>query len=388
MSTSDVREVVAPPLPHPWHPVVSGTTAGGFEELRESFSRAVASQAGGGASFAVWKDGELVVDLVGGTASADSLFPLYSVTKSLTALACWHAHERSLIDIEAPLAGVWPEFARPSTRQITLLDALSHRSGLASFADPLDYEQLLDGADDEAIGRQEPFWEPQSAHGYHSFSLGTIARGVFRRVLGRTVGEYLREVLADVTDQVWIGAPAAVFPQVLPVEFLRPAVSAEQAEFRAASTIPRSGLGPLLGVADVVNDELAYAADWPAGSGLSNARALATIFGALRDGDILSAETVGLMTQSRAAGPDAVLGVASAYGGGVQLPSSILPMLSSASFGHEGAGGTLVLADERYGVACAWTTSVHPSVPGAAPEAHMLVGALRAVLDGGDSDGA
>lgn len=374
-------DFIRPPLPQAVQPAVTGVVRDDFAPLRESFTRGLAAQGIGGAAFAVWADGELVVDLAGGTASTDSLFPLYSVTKSITAVSCWHAHEAGRIDVDAPLATVWPAFDRPATRSITLRDVLSHRSGLVGYDRRLVYEELLRGDDDAALEGQDPLWDPGTRHGYHAFSLGTVAKGVFRRVLDATVGEYLRSVLEGRDAEVWIGAPERVHERVLPVDFRHPAVSAPQAAFRAASPIPPSGLGPLLAKADVVNDARTYAADWPAGSGLSNARSLATVYGGLLDGSLVGREAVRSFSAEQARGIDEVLGVQSAYGTGVQLPTSILPMLSEASFGHEGAGGTLVFADPRYGVAAAWTTSVHPTAPGAATEAHMLTGALRAVLD-------
>jgi len=50
-----------------------GTVAPSFARVRELFAEVLAGQPGTGASFAVWRDGEWVVDLWGGYAEvADS----------------------------------------------------------------------------------------------------------------------------------------------------------------------------------------------------------------------------------------------------------------------------------------------------------------------------
>jgi CubicO group peptidase (beta-lactamase class C family) len=68
-------------------------------------------------------DGETVIDLWGGTADADGKRPwqrdtlvnVYSTAKGLTALCAHVLVDRQEIDLDAPVAAYWPDFAQQGT---------------------------------------------------------------------------------------------------------------------------------------------------------------------------------------------------------------------------------------------------------------------------------
>ncbi|SLI62534.1 Uncharacterised protein [Mycobacteroides abscessus subsp. abscessus] len=62
------------------------------------------------------------------------------------------------------------------------------------------------------------------------------------------------------------------------------------------------------------------------------------------------------------------------------MPHPHLPFLGERSFGHEGAGGSVVCADPELGVALAFTTSKAPAVVGVSDQALLLLGAVRHCL--------
>lgn len=72
-----------------------------------------------GASVAVFVDGEPVVDVWGGFADADRTIPwqrdtitnVWSVTKTMTALSALILADRGELDLTAPVARYWPQFA-------------------------------------------------------------------------------------------------------------------------------------------------------------------------------------------------------------------------------------------------------------------------------------
>lgn len=74
---------------------------------------------GAGASATVYLDGEPVVDLWGGDADAagtvpwerDTITTVWSTTKTMTALCVLLLADRGAIDLDAPVATYWPEFA-------------------------------------------------------------------------------------------------------------------------------------------------------------------------------------------------------------------------------------------------------------------------------------
>ncbi len=91
-----------------------------------------------GLQVAAYLDGEPVVDVWGGLADettgkkvdADTLFPVFSVTKAVTSVALHIQAERGLVDYGMPVAHYWPEFAAHGKDKGTIYDALTHRIGV------------------------------------------------------------------------------------------------------------------------------------------------------------------------------------------------------------------------------------------------------------------
>ncbi|MFN5819022.1 MAG: serine hydrolase domain-containing protein, partial [Novosphingobium sp.] len=98
---------------------ISGRIAPGFEQVGEAFAANFAERGDIGAAFAVVIDGELVIDLYGGTADPasgqawerDTLANVWSTTKGVTAACFAMLASRGGIDYSAPVARYWPEFA-------------------------------------------------------------------------------------------------------------------------------------------------------------------------------------------------------------------------------------------------------------------------------------
>jgi CubicO group peptidase (beta-lactamase class C family) len=382
-----VNENQVPADPNPWasppRPVkVTGYAHGRFEPLAEIFARLIADQGRGGAAVAVYSGGEPVVDLVGGTYETDSVQLLFSVSKAITAIAAAHAHHAGLIDLDDTLGKYWPEFRREATADITVRSVLSHRSGLASFDADMTFEEALAGQADTAIGNQDPYWPPGTAHGYHSFTYGVIVDGVFRRALGRTVGEYVDEFIAEPLGlDVWIGIPEDLLDRVHRIQFDPQALTPLKREHAAGSSIPPGLTQRLRRRSDISNDPRLLRACWPAMSGTATARGLARLMAATLgpvDGTrILDEASRDGMIAVLSNGPDVVLGIPTSFGSGMQRPFPQFPMLGLASYGHEGANGCAAIADTELNLAIGFTTSVFPAVSGISQRFALLLTAIR-----------
>ena len=360
---------------------VRGTAAAPFAQLPEVFARAVAAQGRGGAALAIVRDGELVVDLVGGDYADDTLQLVFSVSKALTGIASVHAASAGLLDLDEPLGDFWPEFRRASTAAITTRMVLSHRSGIASLDRALSFDEIVAGAGDAAVAAQEPYWEPGARHGYHAFTSGPLLDGVIRRRLGTGVGSYLRrEITGPRGLGIWLGLPDELQARVAPVSYLPPAISETRAAFVAASGIPAGSTAALARTMDVYNQPALLRAGIPSTSGVADARSLATLFAETLDGPLLDVEARSALRTELARGTDAVLGVETAYSTGMQLPWPQLPWLGPRSYGHEAAGGSFAFADPDAGIAVAWTTDVFPRMAGASPAGLALVDTIRHCL--------
>jgi CubicO group peptidase (beta-lactamase class C family) len=187
---------------------IYGTFAPGFEHVRDTFARNFEESHAWeapdlGACVSATIDGETVFDLWGGYTDVEASIPwasdtivcVFSVTKAIAALCLHLMHDRGLLDIDAPIAGIWPDFAQAGKGGITTRMVLSHTAGLLR-ADVSEGSLYQDGALVSAIERMAPEWPPGTRAGYHSFTQGPILQEIARRVTGRSLGTWLHEELA------------------------------------------------------------------------------------------------------------------------------------------------------------------------------------------------
>ena len=352
---------------------VHGRCAPAFEPLREALSEILASGLEVGAALAVWVHDEAVVDLWGGYAdaaktrpwTADTIVNLYSIGKAFTAVCALRLVDAGVLDLDAPIARYWPEFAQAGKAQLPVRYLLTHQSGLPAVDRLLPPESMLDWrVMTDALAAQAPWWDPGTRHGYHVNTQGFLVGEVIRRVTGKTLGTYLREEIAGpagIDFAIGIGPEAdercaELVPQP-------PSPEAEE-RLRQFSVDPAtlSGLArmrlnayrnpPELSGTGLVNTRRWRAAEVPSTNGHGNARAVARLYAALAgDGAvgglrILSGEIIARAIEEQVYAEDMVLQRPTRFGLGFQLtqPERRLGP-SPRAFGHFGAGGSLGFAD-------------------------------------------
>jgi CubicO group peptidase (beta-lactamase class C family) len=343
---------------------VRGECTARFGAVRETFAKSFAAGREVGASFAATVDGELVVDLWGGWADAartrpwgrDTIVNVFSTTKAMAALCLHQLADRGQLDLDAPVARYWPEFAQAGKEQIPVSWLLSHRAGLAALRTPLPTEALFDWPRmTAALAAEAPWWEPGSRSGYHAMTYGFLVGEVLRRACGRTLGTFFREEVAKpLGADFWIGLPAAEHARV--AEMVPPSAEAMAAAGDAARPAPGSLLAQVMGnpplAPETANLPAWRRAEIPAANGHGNARSVARVMGALACGGavggvrVISEGALARATAEQCNGSDLVLGVPMRWGQGFMLASDALPLgPSRRAFGHGGWGGSLGIAD-------------------------------------------
>ena len=353
-------------------PAIEGTCDARFEGVREAFARNFAESGELGASVAVALGGDLVVDLWAGHVDRDRTQPwerdtlvlVYSSTKGVVSLAAHMLADRGLIDFEAPVADVWPEFAQGGKETLPLRYLLTHQAGL-----PVVDEELPLGAELEwdimagALSRQAPVWEPGEKTGYHAATFGWLVGEVIRRVDGRSVGTFIREEIAEplgvdfllgfgpdeddrVSDLHLAQVPAEELPSLAAAALLEPTSLAARA-FNIAPRGPNKGR----------NSRAYRGSEQPGSNGHTNARALATIYGALGSGGawqghrLLSEEAIQLAGTPQLEGRDIILQTPVRRTLGFMMPVPGLPdPRGENAFGHAGMGGSLGFCDPDRGL--------------------------------------
>ena len=348
-----------------------GTTAPGFEGVREAFENNFAKGLEVGAAFSAYHHGEKVVDLWGGTADLTTGRPwdertlalVFSTTKGATAICASKLAQEGSLDVDAPVARYWPEFAAGGKQDIPVSFLLSHQAGLAwvdremSLDEALSWDPVID-----ALAQQVPHYEPGSKHGYHATTYGWLVGEVIRRISGKSVGTYFKnEIAGPLGLDFWIGLPESEEPRVAPLVggladpliAADPEVHAFVNEIMGPDTILGKALfapGGSLSDPDVWNSRALHAAEIPAANGIGDARSLARMYAACIgpvDGiRILTEDQLRRATTQLTSGPNTVLlDMDIQFGLGFMLRSSVIEIGGPRSFGHFGAGGSVGWAD-------------------------------------------
>ncbi|MFI6999014.1 serine hydrolase domain-containing protein [Nocardia sp. NPDC050175] len=158
-----------------------------------------------GASAAVFVDGEAVVDIWGGYVDAerseawgrDTIVNVWSTSKTMVALCALILADRGELDLDAPVAEYWPEFAAAGKQDVRVRHLLGHTAGLPVWDVPVTADELYSwSAVTGRLAAQAPLWEAGSAGGYHSITFGYLVGEVVARVSGRSVGRFFAEEVA------------------------------------------------------------------------------------------------------------------------------------------------------------------------------------------------
>jgi CubicO group peptidase (beta-lactamase class C family) len=306
-----------------------------------------------------------VVDLWGGHAdqgrtrpwSRDTLVNVYSTTKGMAALCAQRLVDQGKLDLDAPVARVWPEFAAAGKGEIPLRWLLSHRAGLPAVRRLLPREALYDwDAMAGALAAEAPWWTPGERHGYHALTFGWLVGELVRRASGKSVGRYFREEVAGpLGADCHIGLAEAEHGRVaemgaipLPEPGGEGASLAEVFMRDPQGMAARAFMNPP-SMAEGVNHAAWRSAEIPGANGHATARAIAGIYGAVVDGGVLSPEGVERCREEQSHGEDAVLAISTRFGGGFMRSQPGVPGASlgpaPGAFGHPGAGGSLGFAD-------------------------------------------
>lgn len=340
---------------------IHGDVAPGYGPVADAFAANFEQHGDVGAACAVRVGGEQVVDLWAGVAdpatgrayAADTLQLVFSSTKGIVSIAAHQLAQRGLLDLDAPVAQYWPEFAANGKEAITVRQVLTHRSGVVGIDRVLSIEEFC--AWDpfvEALAAAEPLWEPDSAHGYHAISFGHLVGELIRRVSGRDVGTYVREEVAGpVGAEFIIGATDDELERVAPLlDFPVEELSGDPDPTIVAILTPQTPTNRAFMIAPVFpttfNERALLQAQIPAANGCTSARSLARIYGSLVgevDGvRLLGPDQVEDARSPRSEGDDLVMvGAPTALGSGFFLPDPEAAMLGAGSFGHAGLGGSL-----------------------------------------------
>lgn len=367
-----------------------------FAAVRDAFQKNFSSGEEVGAAVSIVLEGETVVDLWGGFKDRerrqpwdrDTIVCCMSSSKGLTAICFGMAVDRGMIDIDAPVARYWPEFAQNGKSDLPVRWVLDHRAGLP-YVEELGRGKMYDfDAMTAQLARQAPLWEPGTVAAYHVMTQGYLLGEILRRVTGKNVGEFLRsEVSGPLGADFNIGLTAE--EQSRCARFLV-AQNLFAARYMDPPTILSRGWDqmPDEDMEDILNSKAWRESEIASASGHGNARALARIWSVIACGGTLGGVTLmseqGVRDLGKLQHEEVEIRHQRVYRQGLGLVLNSPPIMdfgpNPATFGHGGIGGSLGIADPDRRMSFGYSPNRMHDGPDAGPRAGRLIAATYASL--------
>jgi len=340
---------------------IHGRCDGRFEAVRSALAQNLDSGEELGASLVLDIDGDIVIDMWGGFCDEARTVPwaehtitnVWSSTKTVTSLAALMLADRGELDVDAPVARYWPEFAAAGKQDVRVRHLMSHSSGVSALDQPAVVEDLYDWQKATSrMAAQAPWWEPGTASGYHALNYGHLVGELVRRISGKTLKQFVAEEItgplgADfqigAAESDWGRIANVVPPPPLPFDF-----EALGPDHPAVKTLT----GPIVEAGEA-NTPGWRNADIGAANGHGNARSVARVMSVVaRGGEVdgirlLGPGTIDLIFREQLNGIDLVLGVPLRWGIGYGLPQrDVLPWIPDEQICFWGGwGGSMIIMD-------------------------------------------
>ncbi|CCD71362.1 Beta-lactamase-related domain-containing protein [Caenorhabditis elegans] len=188
-----------------------GNNIGGFAQseydtvktvFRENFEKGLETA---GASFAVYHNDKLLINLYGGLRNVDKKQPwvedttsvIFSTTKSISAVILAYCIDKNKegINYETKISEIWPDFSNNGKENITILDAALHRAGLAYTEEVLEREDITKPAKISKFFEEAVPMTNGSDVLYHALTFGLLLDQIVRRIdeKRRGIAEILNE---------------------------------------------------------------------------------------------------------------------------------------------------------------------------------------------------
>jgi len=364
--------------------LVRGRFDAAFAEVAEEFVRGFTAQGELGASLCVRHAGRIVVDLWGGVADKETRMPweedtvsvVFSSTKGAVALCAHLLAAQGHLRFDQRVTHYWPEYGGGNKAGTTVQMVLDHTAGLPVLRSPLKVDCLEDNAYMvEHVEREQPFWQPGTAHGYHAITFGVVLGELVRRITGHTLGALFDQLIARPHGlDFWIGLPESVEPRVATI---LPMSSAEAPKTPFAEALACPGSIPNLLVFNAgswsrrgINTRRGRAVEIPSANGVTNARGLSGLYELMQPGAHQRLQgleaSVGRLREAakeRRLGMDATLLIPTRFCDGFMLGMDNQASTADGSslrigdeaFGHCGSGGSVGFIDPARSLSFGYT---------------------------------
>lgn len=377
-----------------------GICANEFSAVKEAFEALFDDPQERGAGLCVQVGGETVVDLWAGVADLagdtpwqhDTLANTFCAIKPFAAVAVLMLVEEGKLELDAPVARYWPEFAQGGKGQVTVRQVMSHTSGIPALRAPDHNPRMYDWAHMvEVVGAEPLWWAPGTEVGYGTTIFGWILGELIRRVDGREPCAFIRERICQPNGlEVHMGVEADHFHRIAHFDRAKGRVGDRYAEdlrnvikgepghvatlaFTNPGMVPRG-----------TSDPRWWSYQQPGVNGHATAHGLAGFYSALLGGRLIGPELLREFYREQSNGMDRSWMRPMRYGLGCMMEQPADPSASHGmgpdTFGHIGLGGPISFADPEREVSLGFVTTTSGNHMLIDPRPKQLADLVYAVL--------
>ncbi|KAI3687292.1 hypothetical protein L1987_80986 [Smallanthus sonchifolius] len=260
-----------------------------------------------GIQVCAYKDGKVIIDTAAGVlgnydpspVKPDTLFPVFSVTKGVTAGMLHWLVDKGKVKLEENVANIWPEFNANRKDLIKVHHVLNHTSGLQNALSSIVQDNPMVLCDwDECLKRvamAAPETEPGQQQLYHYLSYGWLCGGIIQHASKMKFQDILEEALVhplNIEGELYIGIPPGVESRLATLtldtnDINKLAEASSPTSISSSSSPSMFQFDILAGLVPLFNTLNVRRAILPAANGHCSARALARYYAALLDGGVV-----------------------------------------------------------------------------------------------------
>ena len=327
-----------------------------LEQVKTLFHTQISDGLHPGAGLAVYRYGNLVLDIHGGNmkdgkpVTAETMFVLMSSTKPLAASCLYILKERGKISYDDLVSKHWPEFAQNGKETVTIGHVLTHRGGFPKTPESLPPSDWADWSKVvHAMEQATTIYTPGETLAYHPSNYGWVIGEIVRRVDGRSFTQFLSEELAAPLgmNSTHVGLPEGLEDLVSPMHEMEAGTDTTGwCGIHSQSSV-------LKGIAPGTNG-VASATDF------ARFYAMMERKGSLNGATIIKPETVNEATTFQVEGMDQSNNSFAQRSFGLALADQRMGKSSGdplKTFGHGGAGTSIGWADFESGLAVGYITN-------------------------------
>jgi CubicO group peptidase (beta-lactamase class C family) len=304
-------------------------------------------------------------------ATNDTLYVVFSATKTITSAAAWLLIQEGKLDVGARVAALIPEFGTNGKDVVTVEQLFTHTAGFpyAPF-DPMQWHDRRKRLD--RFARWKLNWEPGTRFEYHLTSSMWVVAELVERCSGMDFRHFIRARITTPLhlSDLHVGLPSDLHGRVADIAHVGSRPTAAELQALGFSQIPQAEV--IENALEGLNQREAREVGMPGGGGIMTAGDLALFYQALlADGHapdgtpIWTPEVIRMARQVRSGNlTDPIFGKKANRGLGIIIAGDRDRTYrgfghtgSALMFGHNGAGGQIAWADPQTGISIGYCTN-------------------------------